>query len=104
MLMYRLIHFDDQIADIDIGVEGREKELSKPVIQLFYNSNAQEQVEKTLQYFLDSKAEKKEITLEPILHPIVTKLVSESKMPDKEISVGEIWLELRETIQVWNYL
>jgi hypothetical protein len=37
ILIYRLIHFTDELPDIDIGVEGREKELSKPIIQLFYN-------------------------------------------------------------------
>ena len=30
MLIYRLIHFKDPIPDIDIGLEGRDKELCKP--------------------------------------------------------------------------
>jgi hypothetical protein len=38
MLMYRLIHFSDPIQDIDIGFDGRDKELCKPTIQLFYNT------------------------------------------------------------------
>jgi hypothetical protein len=41
MLVYRLIHFKDEIPDIDIGVECREKKLTKPIIQLFYNTEAQ---------------------------------------------------------------
>ena len=76
MLVYRLIHFIDEILDIDIGVEGREKELSKPILQLFYNTQAQNEVEATLQYFLNLRTEKKEITLEPILHRVVTNLVN----------------------------
>jgi hypothetical protein len=40
MLIYRLIHFTDSIPDIDIGVDGRDKELCKPVIQLFYGSES----------------------------------------------------------------
>src|SRR6187200_1424952 len=95
MLIYRLIHFEDAISDIDIGLEGREKELTKPIIQLFYGSNAQQEVESTLQYFLKLKSEKKEITLEPILYPIVLNLVVQSKRPDKEITVAEIWEQLR---------
>lgn len=98
MLIYRLIHFEDAISDIDIGLEGREKELTKPIIQLFYGSNAQQEVESTLQYFLKLKSEKKEITLEPILYPIVLNLVVQSKRPDKEITVAEIWEQLRLTI------
>jgi hypothetical protein len=88
-----------QCPDIDIGVEGREKELTKPIIQLFYGSNAQQEVEHTLQYFLKLKTEKKEVTLEPVLYPIVLNLVAQSKRPDKEISVAEIWEQLRFTIE-----
>jgi hypothetical protein len=98
MLIYRLIHFDDAIPDIDIGIEGREKELTKPIIQLFYGSNAQQEVEGTLRYFLKLKAEKKEITLEPILYPIVLNLFAQSERPDKEIPVAEIWEQLKLTI------
>ena len=76
--IYRLLHFKDPLADVNVGVEGREKELSKPVIQLFYDTNAQVEVETTLQNFLNLRTEKKEITLEPILHPIVARLVSEN--------------------------
>jgi hypothetical protein len=95
MLVYRLIHFKDELPDIYIGVEGREKELSKPIIQLFYNTNAQKEIESTLQYFLDTKSEKKEITLEPILHPIVTNLVSRD---GNEVSNKAIWEEIKNII------
>src|SRR5215217_4195937 len=38
LLIYRLIHFKDLIPNLDIGIKGREKELAKPLIQLFHNS------------------------------------------------------------------
>jgi hypothetical protein len=96
MLIYRLLHFKDPIPDINVAVEGREKELSKPIIQLFYNTEAQKEVEETLQYWLNLRNEKKEITLEPILHPIITKLVSAC---GNEISVKQIWWAIKETIE-----
>jgi hypothetical protein len=95
MLIYRLVHFKDPISDIDVSVEGREKELCKPIIQLFYNTKAQAEVETTLQNFLNLRTEKKEITLEPILHPIISNLISKE---GNEISVGLIWEELKDTI------
>ena len=52
-----------------------------------------------MQYFLKLKSEKKEITLEPVLYPIVLNLVAQSKRPDKEISVAEIWEQVRATIE-----
>jgi hypothetical protein len=111
MLVYRLLHFKDPIPDISVGVEGREKELSKPIIQLFYGTAAQTEVETTLQSFLNLRNEKKEITLEPILHPIITNLISErSKQREEfgepknpnEIFVKEIWDSIKGTIQGYS--
>lgn len=99
MLIYRLLHFKDPIPDVNVGVEGREKELSKPVIQLFYDTKAQKEVESTLQNFVNLRTEKKEITLEPILHPIVSKLVSEE---GSEIYVKQIWAAIKETIEGYS--
>ena len=64
MLVYRLIHFADPIPDINIGVKGRNKELFKPYIQLFHNSEAQNEIEETLQKFLGAKNERKSNSLE----------------------------------------
>ena len=89
MLVYRLLHFRDIMDDIDVGVEGREKELSKPIIQLFYGTTIQKEVEETLQYFLNQRNEKKDAMLEPVLHPIVTELISKGKT--NEIYVKDIW-------------
>ncbi|MGC2575451.1 MAG: hypothetical protein WA364_28420, partial [Candidatus Nitrosopolaris sp.] len=96
MIIYRLLHFDESIPDVDVGLEGREKELSKPIIQLFYGTKAQKEVEATLQTFLDSRNEKKEISLEPILHRIITTLVTEI---GTEISVKQIWQAIKSTIE-----
>ena len=93
MLIYRLLHFKDPMQEVDVGVDGREKELSKPVIQLYYGTKAQKKVEATLQKFLDLRAEKKEITLEPVIYPIVANLVSQSH--NNEVYVKDIWDELK---------
>ncbi|MFZ0224117.1 MAG: hypothetical protein WAM42_20745, partial [Candidatus Nitrosopolaris sp.] len=96
MLIYRLLHFKDEIQDISVNVEGREKELSKPIIQLFYGTKGQKEVEATLQTFLDARNEKKEITLEPIVHSIITALIEEF---GTEISVKQIWQTIKSTIE-----
>jgi hypothetical protein len=96
MLIYRLLHFKDEIQDISVNVEGREKELSKPVIQLFYGTKVQKEVETTLQTFLDARNEKKEITLEPIMHSIITVLIDEF---GTEISVKRVWETIKSTIE-----
>jgi hypothetical protein len=95
LLVYRLKHFKDPIPDLDIGVEGREKELVKHSIQLFYGCECLEEVRETLQYFLDSKNEKKESTIESILLQIVATLV---KHNGSELSSKIIWNEFKEEV------
>jgi hypothetical protein len=75
MLVYRLIHFNDTIPDLDVGVIRRNKELCKPYIRLFYGSKSQKEVEQTFQTLLDIKSEKKSINIELILIPPLVDLV-----------------------------
>ena len=95
LLVFRLRHFKDPIPDLDVGVEGRDKELVKHSIQLFCGCKCLEEVQETLQYFLDLKNEKKESTIESILLQIVATLV---KYEGPEISSQKIWNELMEEI------
>ena len=67
LLIYRLIHFKDSIPDLDIGVEGRDKELVKHLIQLFYGSNSLNQLIDSLQKFLDLKNGKKESSIDYVI-------------------------------------
>jgi hypothetical protein len=53
MLLYRVLHFKDKIVNIDVGVKRRNKQLVKPTLQLFYGTEAQREVEETLEYFLE---------------------------------------------------
>ena len=95
LLVYRLRHFKNPIPYLDIGVEGRDKELVKHSIQLFYGCKCLNEVIETLQYFLDLKNEKKGSSLESILLSIVSTLV---KHNGSEISSRSIWNELMEEI------
>lgn len=98
MLVYRLLHIKDPILDIDVGVDGRDKELVKPVIQLFYDSEAQEEVVETLQHFLDERNEKKDSGLEPIVASITLSLLGD-KQKDEESGLVEVYLQ-----DIWNEL
>lgn len=92
MLIYRLLHFKDSIPDIDVGVDGREKELVKPNLQLFHNTEAQKEIIETLQYYLSKRRGKKDVSIEPILHKIVTGLCKSSQ---QTIPVKDIWEKLK---------
>ena len=75
LLVYRLMHFKDPIPDLDIGIDGRDKELVKHLIQLFYGSKCLEEIVKSLQKFLDLKNQKKETSLEHALFPIISDVI-----------------------------
>jgi hypothetical protein len=91
MLIYRIVHFEDTIPDLDVGVRRRAKELCKPYIRLFYGSESQGEVEQTFQKFLEARNTKKSVSLEPILLPIILQLTEEmgTSVP---------------SIDVWDYI
>jgi hypothetical protein len=95
MLIYRMVHFKDPIPDIGVGVDGREKELVKPNLQLFHNTEAQKEITKTLQHYLDKRRGKKNVSIEPILHEIVTGLCHSQT---EKIHVKDIWDKLMSEI------
>lgn len=99
LLCYRLIHFSDQQPDIDIsGLDGREMELCKPLLQLFYGSNAHKEVKETALTFLDRKNRRKKSTaIEPILFELVLETI-ESKN-DTMLVVDDIWREIRNKVK-----
>jgi len=104
MLVYRMMHYKDEIPDINVGFSGRDKELIKPLIQLFYGSKVQEEIEETLQVFLDARNEKRSEGLEPIFLEIIGSLLridktiprsyikhKDWKRDKNELYVNEIW-------------
>ena len=96
LLIYRLIHFKDSIPDLDIGVEGRDKELVKHLIQLFYGSNSLNQLIDSLQKFLDLKNGKKESSIDYVLLlPIISSLI---KKNGPRILFRTFWNSLKENI------
>ena len=95
MLVYRLIHFHDAIADIDIGIDGRQKELLKPSLQLFHKTKSQIEIEGAFQIFLNAKNHSKSNSIEAVLHLIIVNLVSQH---GKSVYAGQIWHSVRQSI------
>ena len=87
MLIYRLLHFKDSIEDINVGLNGRNKELCKPTIQLFHGTPSEEEISEALQIHLDAKNRKKGNSVEASLHPLITNRVNKdgNKIPGADI-------------------
>jgi hypothetical protein len=92
MLIYRLIHFHNPISDIDIGLDGRDKELCKPLLQLFNETRSHAEIRSALKEFLDAKNQKKSNLIEAALHRIIVNLVS--TLGEKVYS-SDIWNRIK---------
>jgi hypothetical protein len=77
LLIFRLVNHDKDIPNIKLNVKNRDKQLSKPVIRLFQNSKAVEEIRKALSKYLLDKNRRKANTLDARLYSIITKLVKD---------------------------
>src|SRR5919106_1540014 len=96
LLVYRLIHFDDPIVNRDVGLEGRDKELCKPLLQLFHGSEAYDEIKTALMSFLEKKNKRKKNTsIDPVLYEIAINLVSTH---GEKIYNSAIWQAIQDNI------
>jgi hypothetical protein len=96
LLIYRLVHFDDPSIDLDSELAGRDKELCKPLLQLFYGTESYARISKALKTFLAKKNKrKKNVSIEPVLYGIIVEMVPKY---GTTISVANIWDEIRSNI------
>ena len=82
MLIYRLVHFNDQVPGIDTGLRRRNRELCKPILP------AVSEIKSMFEHFLAVKKHRKENTIEITLFPLIINLVSENGI---ELPASSIW-------------
>jgi hypothetical protein len=96
MLVYRLLHFNDPVIDLDIGLKRRNRELCKPYIRLFYGTESQKEIEYTLQTLIDLKNGRKAKSIEAILIPVIIDLIEDN---GNEVSSNVIWNYVTENLE-----
>jgi len=106
LLLYRLIHFKDDIKDIDVGIIGRDKELVKPTLQLFQWTKSQDHLVETFQKILDLKNKRKKTALHAALLSVVSSIITNKTLIEATTTDGKIkvyasnfWLELPLHVQ-----
>lgn len=82
LLCYRLIHYKDELARIKVNLENRDKELIYPLLQLFYGTEAFEDVRTTAEFFTNQRHQRKSRSLEAALYPIIKLLIFPNGEPD----------------------
>jgi hypothetical protein len=92
LLIYRMLHYNDTIKDVDLNIYNREAELTKPLIRLFQNSpQVLEELLAALSKCLNSKREIKSNSLEAILYIAIRNLIPyECHIIDHESIINEV--------------
>lgn len=73
--MHRLLHFKDKIPDIKLNIENREKQLFKPVLRLFQNTETLKELIPIVSKYVSQKRESNANTLHAFLYRTVIDLI-----------------------------
>ena len=76
LLMYRLLHHNDPIANVKLNIKNRYKQLTKPLIRLFQNSESLDEIIKSLSKYVIDKNEEKINSLDSGLLFLIIDLVA----------------------------
>ncbi|HEY7777166.1 MAG TPA: hypothetical protein VIA09_01380, partial [Nitrososphaeraceae archaeon] len=96
MICYRLVNYTNSLPNIETGLKNRYNELCKPLLQLFWGTDAISEVIKTLEIFIDQRKNRIENSIEAVVYPIIENAVSKL---GNEISVRVIWEFITDSLE-----
>jgi hypothetical protein len=76
MLCYRLIQYTEELPQIKVSLINRDEELTYPILQLFYGTEAFEEIRTALKFFIKQRRERRQRSLEAALYLIIKDLVT----------------------------
>src|SRR6478672_11413759 len=87
LLIYRILHYNDQIPDVQLSIKNRSKQLCKPLLRLFNNTKSLEDIVISLSKFLSEENDKKLNSLDSYLFSAISNLVKEENtiIPNEDI-------------------
>ena len=85
--------FNDQLPNLDINVTGRDRELTLPFLQLFYDTEHQKDIEWAIQSLLDDMSNLKRNSLSMELCIRISKYLYEKKT--NKLRIKELWEKLQ---------
>jgi hypothetical protein len=76
MLCYRLVHYTDELPEIKTSVRNRDEELSTPLLQFFYGTDAFVEIKEAVEFFLSQRKQRRSRSLAAALYPILKGLIN----------------------------
>jgi hypothetical protein len=94
LFVYRLVHFNDKIPNIKLNIANREKQLFKPLLRVFQNTDTQKELLEVVSHFVRERRERNTDTLHSTLFRLMEFLVDCHKKHQHE--TGIIWKTLKD--------
>ena len=97
LLVYRLLHYKDKIPDVKLNIENREKQLFKPLIRVFQNTETLKELLPIISKYVHQKRESNANSLHAFLYRTIRDLISAQNTT--ELESGLIWNTITESLQ-----
>ena len=96
MLVFRLVNQNTPVPDIKLNIRNRDKQLCKPLLRLFQDSNVISEISNTLSKLLAEKRQRRSDTLDAKLFEIIINLIGEYGL---ELDNKMIWQAVMSNIE-----
>ncbi|MGC2428337.1 MAG: hypothetical protein WA421_14960, partial [Nitrososphaeraceae archaeon] len=96
LLVFRLVKQSEPIPDIKLNIKNRDKQLCKPLLRLFQDSDVISEISSTLYRYLAEKRQRKSDTLDARLFEIIINLVGGQGL---ELDNKMIWESVKSNIE-----
>ena len=97
LLVYRLLHFKDKIPNIKLNIQNREKQLFKPVLRVFQNTQTLNELSPVISNYIRQRRQSNANTFHAFLYRTVKELVQ--KQNSYELESGLIWNTIKDALQ-----
>jgi hypothetical protein len=89
LLIYRLLHHNDNIPDIKLNLNGREKQLFKPILRIFQNTQIQNELLPIISKYISDRRESNCNSLYAFLYKVIKDLIKAQDTSELESNL--IW-------------
>ncbi|MPZ07061.1 MAG: hypothetical protein GEU26_11715 [Nitrososphaeraceae archaeon] len=98
LLIYRLLHYFDEIPNVELNIKDREKQLFKPTFRVFQKTRrALEELKLGINKYLSDYRERRLNTFHAALYKVITELIKREKTI--ELKSKLIWVNLKDQLQ-----
>ncbi len=96
LLIHRLLHHEDKFPDIELNIIGREKQLFKPILRIFNNTQSQKELELVISNYINERRAANVDSLHAFIYRVVKELIQRSS--NNRLTSNEIWTQVNTNL------